>query len=99
MCKYRGHHSYCCYPNLQQKDVLTELHSFVATVPRPVGADETKYTLKFLEACNLMFENGFLSHDRVSISNKQVMANIDKGYEFFCNWLDGIYKGGKQHFT
>ena len=66
-----------------------------------MGAIEAECTLKFLEACNLMFENGFLSHDRVSISNKQVLANIDEGYEFFCKWLDGIYKRSmyEEHHT
>lgn len=77
---------------LQQKDVLTELHTSVTTIPQPLGASEAEYTLKFLEACNLMFENGFLSHDMVSGSNTLVLANIEKGYEFLYKWLDEIYK-------
>ena len=43
---------------------------------------ETECTLKFLEACNLMFEKGFLSHDIISVRNKQVLINIEKGYDF-----------------
>ena len=74
---------------MQQKDVLTELHSFVATVPRPVGANEAECILKFLEACNLMFENGFLSHDKVSVSNKQVLATLIKGMSSFASgWME-----------
>ena len=66
----------------------------MTTIPRPVGTSEAESTLKFLEACHLMFEKGFLSHDKVSLSNKKVLANIEEGYDFFCKWLDGIYHKG-----
>ena len=64
------------------------------TVPQTSGANEAECTLKYLEACNNLFEKGFLSHDKVSASNKVVLANIERGYKFFCKWLDGIYKQG-----
>lgn len=76
--------------------MLTELHTYVLEVPRPhpLIVSETECTLQFLEACNLMFEKGFLSHDIISVRNKQVLINIEKGYAFFCKWLKGTYKEG-----
>ena len=76
--------------------MLTELHTYVSEIPRPhpLSVSETECTLKFLEACNLVFEKGFLSHEIVSVRNNQVLANIEKGYDFFCKWLEGVYKEG-----
>lgn len=45
-----------------------------------------KNTGEFLEACNLLFEQGMLSHCRINNSNSPVLANIRKGMTFFEEW-------------
>ena len=54
------------------------------------SAKSTVCTLKYLEACNNLFEKGFLSSKQVSNTNREVICNIEKGFGFFTNWLDGI---------
>ena len=79
---------------MQQKDVLTELYSYISSDPKPPGMKETECTLKYLEACNLLFEKGFLSHNKVSSHERQVLLNVKAGYNFFSNWLDEVYRKG-----
>lgn len=43
-------------------------------------------TAEFLEACNLIFEKGMLSHRRINNANSPVLENIKKGIEFFQKW-------------
>ena len=54
-----------------------------------------KNTLKYLEACNKMFERGFLSHDRISDMNSEVLRSINEGFQFFVNWSNEILLNGK----
>ena len=51
---------------MQQKDVLTELYTYISSDPKPADVKETECTLRYLEACNLLFEKGLLSHNKVS---------------------------------
>ena len=64
---------------MQQKDVLTKLYSYISSDPKPA---DMKCTLKHLEACNLLFEKGFLSHNKVSSHKRQVLLNVKAGYIF-----------------
>lgn len=41
------------YYYMQQKDVLTELYSYISSDPKPPDLKQTECTLKYLEACNL----------------------------------------------
>lgn len=45
-----------------------------------------KPVANFLEACNLIFENGLLSSRRVRSMNSPIIQNIKKGMEFFEKW-------------
>ena len=45
---------------LQQKQVLTELYSYIHQDPEPSDVATTIETHKYLEACNLIFERQFL---------------------------------------
>lgn len=65
---------------MQQEAVLTELHA-------NQDSPSVKYTLKYLTACNMMFERGLLSHERVSSHDTKVIDNISSGYSFFSDWL------------
>ena len=41
-------------------------------------------TAQYLEACNLLFEQGILSHSIV------VLENMKKGYEYFKEWYQEL---------
>ena len=50
----------------------------------PTGnQDSAKVVANYLEACNLIFENGLLSRCRINSLNSPVIHNIKKGMDFF----------------
>ena len=48
--------------------------------------DSVKLTLKYLEACNKVFEKGLLSHKRVTSVNSKVLTSINTGFQYFVSW-------------
>jgi len=74
--------------------VLGELHWYTHQDPLPNDVSTAKETLLYLEACNLLFEQGFLSHDQVRSADAKVLMNIDKGFSYFTDWLDSLLKIG-----
>ena len=77
--------------------MLTELYSYIHQDNEPEDVKSVGCTLQYLEACNLLFKRGFLSHDRVFDGESEVMINIDKGYLFFQTWLDTILSKSKSY--
>ena len=71
-----------------------ELHWYANQEPAPADAGVASETLEYLEACNLLFEQGFLSHDRGRDMNSDVIKNINKGFSYFTKWLDAILQKG-----
>lgn len=72
--------------------MLSELHDFC------YGNDTAKScqkTLQYLEACSNIFENGFLSHKKVTHMDSPVLKSINEGYCFFVNWINHIRSKGK----
>jgi len=49
--------------------------------------------LAYLEACGLLFEQGFLSHGWVGSLDAK---NIDKGYQYFTEWIYRIIDKGME---
>ena len=80
---------------MQQEEVMTELNSYITKNPVPNDAPSVKMTLKYLTACNQLFEQGFLSHEKVSATNMEVLDNIKRGYNFFSKWLQSLPDEGK----
>ena len=62
--------------------------------PPPADAAEVQETLAYLEACSLLFEQGFLSHDRIRNLESEILQNITKGYDYFSGWLTSLLKEG-----
>lgn len=62
-------------------------------------AAKTSETTEYLEACNLLFERGFLSHDRIRGINSDIIKNINKGYHYFSGWLTDLIEHGMYMFT
>lgn len=77
---------------LQQPAVLAELfeHSEPEGKKPPQDAKTTKETREYLMALNDLFERGFLSSNFITRENRKVLANIDRGYGYFVNWIDSL---------
>ena len=60
---------------------------------RPEEMKEHLLVLDYLKGCNLLFENGTLSHQQVSQCSSKVLKNIDQGFEFFVQWKEKLSKG------
>ena len=58
--------------------MLGELNWYINQEPTPADAGTATETLEYLEAGNLLFERGFLSHNRVRSMNADVIQNINK---------------------
>ena len=46
----------------------------------------------YLEACNLIFENGILSHEMICSPESKVLLNIHEGMKWFINWKEELQK-------
>ena len=62
----------------------------IATVKDLASSDSdvetSTNTGEYLEACNVLFEQGMLSHRRINSKNTPVLTNIRKGMAFFEQW-------------
>ena len=74
----------------QQHPVLHELRTYANpdNGPDPPDASNVMATYRYLKACNLIFENGFLSRKFISSSHDEPLQSISEGMEFFRDWLD-----------
>lgn len=52
-------------------------------------------TAEYLEACNLLFEQGILSHSIVDNENSQVLKNMKQGFSYFSEWYDEMVAASK----
>ena len=89
---------YCIF-NKQQEQVLGELYWYVNQTPPPIDASEVSETLAYLKACNMLFEQGFLSHNHIMSMDCDTIKNIDQGYKYFSGWLSSILDKGMDTHT
>ncbi len=47
-------------------------------------------TAEYLEACNLIFEKGILSHDPITSSKCACLTNISNGMKWFFKWKEEL---------
>ena len=50
--------------------------------PDSPDTKSVKNTLQYLEACNRFYERGFLSHEKITDMNSDVLKSIDRGFHF-----------------
>ena len=79
---------------MQQEQLLGELYWYTHQDPPPPDVTSASETLQYLEACSQLFEKGFLSHNKITAMDSEVLENIDKGYSYFSQWLSSILKKG-----
>ncbi|KAL9953963.1 hypothetical protein ACROYT_G041447 [Oculina patagonica] len=58
----------------------------VQDLAREANSDSSGKTAAYLDACNLLFEQGLLSRRRINNKESPVLANIRKGMSFFEEW-------------
>ena len=63
-------------------------------VPPPDDSAAVAEMLAYLEASHIIFEHGFLSHDRIRSLECEILTNITKGYKYFTEWLSSLIKKG-----
>ena len=56
----------------------------------PYDSESVQQTRDYLEACNLLFEQGMLSHKQIKDMQSEVISNIRNGFKFFTNWYDAL---------
>ena len=81
--------------SLQQELVLSELFKYCKQNPAPSDAVNVELCLKYLEAYNKLFENGFLSHKQVLSLQSPVLKSIDDGFSYFTTWHNNLTTKGK----
>lgn len=60
--------------------MLGELYWYINQTPPPIDAPEVSETLAYLKARSLLFEQGFLSHDRIRTMDCDIINYITQGY-------------------
>lgn len=51
-------------------------------------------TALFLESCNLLFEQGILSHSAITSIEDSVIDNMRKGHKYFLDWYKKLKETG-----
>ena len=72
--------------------MLSELRTYSQSVPE---VKSTVCTLEYLQACNHLFEKGFLSHKEVATMDSEVLSSVAKGMQFFQRRLKDLYTKSK----
>lgn len=52
-------------------------------------------TAQYLEACNMLFERGILSHDSIHSSHRDVLNNMKIGFKYFTEWHEEMIAAGR----
>lgn len=81
-----------CFLSMQQQYVLAELHEYLDSYP--ADAASTRLTVQYLEALNLIFEEGVLSHEQINSISSPVLEHMEQGYKFFTTWLESLLAEG-----
>lgn len=66
---------------------------YVKQSPAQDDCFSANITLKYLESCSKMFENGFLSQQTINLHNQDVLIIIQTGFAFFVQWIDSLLEG------
>ena len=72
---------------------MTELHSYVTENPSANDVNSVKLTLQYLDACRNLFEEGFLSHKKITTMKSEPVVSIHKGFSHIRRWHDKLSDG------
>ena len=72
----------------QQQYVIAELGEYLDSKPK--DASSAKLVLRYLQALQKLFEEGFLTHERITSLQSSILTQMESGYNFFTNWLESL---------
>ena len=82
--------------NTQQEKVIVEIATYLESTT--IDTLTTKYdraSLEFLRALNNIFEQGLLSHYKVTDGDATPLTKMREGIEYFEEWCDEAIENGK----
>ena len=47
-------------------------------------------TAEYLQACNMMFQNGILSHEKITSTSSKALSNMEEGMKWFFKWKEEL---------
>ena len=68
--------------------LFTFQQRFMIAAIKDLAGPSEEQVASYLEACNLIFEEGLLSQRRINNLQSPVLANIRRGMEFFEGWCN-----------
>ena len=71
--------------------MIAELEEY--TDSNPADAPNVRVVLLFLRSMNKLFEEGLLSHERITNLDSPVLIRM-KGFSFLTTWLDSLLEQG-----
>ena len=72
--------------------MIAELEEY--TDSNPVDAPTVRVILLFLRSMNKLFEEGLLSHERITNLDSPVLMRMEEGFSFLTTWLDSLLEQG-----
>ena len=72
--------------------MLAELGEYLDS--KPADAQSVYQTLEYLKHLRQLFEEGFLTHDKIYGPNSPILMGMEQGYKFFCDWLESLLAHG-----
>ena len=72
----------------QQQYVIAELGEYLDSKPK--DASSAKLVLRYLQALHKLFEEGFLTHERITSLQSSILTQMESGYNFFTHWLESL---------
>ena len=69
----------------------------IQDLAREANQEESEKTAAYLDACNLLFEQGLLSQRRINNKDSPVLVNIKKRMSFFEEWCASHEETGNCH--
>ena len=61
---------------------------------KPTDTSSTKLVLCYLQALQKLFEEGFLTHERITSLQSPILFGMGNGYQFFTKWLESLLNQG-----
>ena len=74
--------------------MIAALNEHASEQSPPADAAAVSETAKFLDAFNLTFEKGVLSHAFVCSANSKVIMNVKNGWQYFVEWAEEHHNTG-----
>ena len=80
------------FNSFQQQYVLAELREYLDS--KPVDSASVEKSIQFLQSLACLFEQGFLTRERITSTNSPILHNMQFGYNFFTTWLEHLLEQG-----